>query len=713
MRERRSNYQLIVDLITQLNNHKNLGPTELAGLLRTNTIVISRWLKILDFLQHTPKVSTENGIIGLPSQKITIEMVSTRRKVKTANEFNIIEEEYSGLKEFFESIFEIGEDGDIILIDPGLTLEYVPKTLHLTTRYDGGLPITHWKLFKLFSVYQSTSQSLGILSVVKEISKDRLFIFDTSEDYPHDLLNPMISRSSFAITDPRFWTNLSTNECKTLLRQPTTAILISRINFLSNRLEVFDGIEYTKLPDEAQFWTSLVMMSHLGIDRILHWRMKQILNRLDMRFCTIYNLFAKYRIGYNTENIAASRKSTDTQSIWKTVLFSFVDCVSGQNDIIETLGIYIAYYQKLDANLFPFMSYWLVLQITHLIQTICFPHQQISWLNTLKTSTFKTFGIGTQHLRISGNLIQNAYKSKNFKYVVILAEFLQDKYDLKEYYLYEDDIQLLVLFSSLNLDKFSSREDSPYRFQLLLKTLFHSDEDKTVKRADNVISTPWILNPLIRKSTEHLLEIITKILGVGNANLAMKILREASIETYLKTLLGLLYIKLPEFGSNKKLKIDLSQFLTLFPKNTVKSDLLLVRLLLHNWEDDKYYPSSLQNRIISRLKFITHNDPLLKIDWNVEFSYCVSVLVKKFSKEQGWNKSEILRLLDTLEYRKNLSREPATSPNARLSIYQRMIPRKGRKPLSHMQYFTDLSIAYTPSQLYQILLVREILSESI
>jgi len=432
-----------------------------------------------------------------------------------------------------------------------------------------------------------------------------------------------------------------------------------------------------------------------------------------MRFSIIYNLFAKYRIGYNTDNIALGRKSIDTQSIWKTVLFSFIDCVSGQNDIIETLGIYIAYYQKLDANLFPFMSYWLVLQITHLIQTICFPHQQISWLNTLKTSTFKTFGIGTQHLRISGNLIQNAYKSKNFKYVVILAEFLQDKYDLKEYYLYEDDIQLLVLFSSLDLDKFSPREDSPYRFQVLLKTLFLSDEDKTVKRADNVISTPWILNPLIRKSTEYLLEIITKILGVGNANLAMKKLREANIGIYIKTLLGLLYIKLPEFGSHKKLKIDLPQFLTLFPKNTVESDLLLVRLLLHIWEDDKYYPSSLQNRIISRLKFITHNDPLLKIGWNVEFSYCVSVLVKKFSKEQGWNKSEIIRLLDTLEYRKNLSREPVTSPNARLSIYQRMIPRKGRKPLSHKQYFTDLSIMFAPSQLYQILLVREILSESI
>jgi len=675
--------------------------------------VISRWLKILDFIQHTPKVSEENRIIGLPSQKITIEVVSTRRRAKTASEFNIIEEEDSALKGFFESVFEVGVEGDIVLIDPELTLEYVPETLHLTTRYDGGLPITHWELFKLFWSYHSTRQSLGILSLIKEISEDRLFIFDTYEDYPHDLLEPMLSRSSFAICDPRFWTNLSTNECKALLRQPITAILVSRINFLSNKLEVFDGIEFTKLPDEAQFWTSLVMMSHLGIDRISHRRMKQILNRLDIRFSVIYNLFAKYRIGYYTENIDLSGKSTDAQSIWNTVLFSFVDSVSGQNDIVEVLGVYTAYYQKLDVNLFPFMSYWLVLQITYLIQTICFPHQQISWLNKLNTSTFKTFGIGTQHLRISGNLIRNAYKSKNFKYVVLLAEFLQGKYDLNEYYLYEDDIQLLVLFSSLDLDRFSPREDSPFRFQVLLTTLFNSEEDKTVERADNVIGTPWILNPSNRKSTEFLLQIITKILRVENTNQIMKLLREPSIGTHLKTLLGLLYIKLPEFGSHKKLKIDFSQFLTLFPENAVESDLLLVRLLLQNWEDDKYYPSSLQNRIISRLKSVTHTDPLLKIDWNVEFSYCVSVLVKKFSKQQGWNKSEITRLLDTVEYRKNLRREPATSPNARFSIYQRMIPRKGRKPLSHKLYFTDLSIAYTPFQLYQILLVREILSESI
>ena len=712
MRERRSNLQLVRDMIRHLYEHGNLSLSELAGLLGTNTIVVSRWLDIIEFVQLSEQVSRGNDGVAIRPKSITVTILSSRRRSKIKGEFEIFSGVSPAEMEFFNSVFKVGEDGDLLIIDSEFSSDHNLKRFHLTTQFNGKLPISHWELLKLMSTYNDVKSNLSLLPVLNMSEHPQLgmYIFDQSIDV--SALEGISSQ--YSPEDPRFWSNLTTDQCRLLIQDEHWAVIIYRINFLSNRLEIFPGEEGGKLPPEALFWKYLVLLDHNVNVQMTMNRLVHLLRSMDDYFGKLAYLFITERTNLTVDMDEVIGKGGNPDSIWLKVLSIFANSVYLHVDPVRILGTYAGLYLSLDKRRFPFMSYWLLLQIEHQVQKLCFPHSQTSWLNALSESTLFTMGYGTRHMRVSGHLVKGAFKTRNFKSVSLLTKMLADRYDILEHYLFGDDLKLFNLFSTLNATSISARKGSQYKFEMLLDFLFKDKSPVFHDDPPNRSAIEWILSPHERKRVELILDIVVGIFGKDTDMTARKVM-SSDLHSPLKKLLLLLWIGLPEFRySPHKFAFPLEEIGTLTEDSDVLSDLILLRfLLIQGGKSPLQFRGRVERRMIKRLDSIRKHDGAIEDVFNLEFVFSMVTLTSQISKEDGWNKPNLLRKIKLLDYRKNLKKEPFTSPNALYNIYQRMIPRKGRKSQSLHQFFADVTTDLSSQDIHSLLLVREILVKAL
>ena len=117
----------------------------------------------------------------------------------------------------------------------------------------------------------------------------------------------------------------------------------------------------------------------------------------------------------------------------------------------------------------------------------------------------------------------------------------------------------------------------------------------------------------------------------------------------------------------------------------------------------------LTRKLIDRINIIRKRDQNINQATNLEFLYCLRQIIPLMKEQKNTGmKTKLENKLNQLELRKKIQKMKVSSLEARYWLYQKLIPRKGRKSKTDLHPFVDLSYSISLTTLYSIFRLREI-----
>ena len=274
------------------------------------------------------------------------------------------------------------------------------------------------------------------------------------------------------------------------------------------------------------------------------------------------------------------------------------------------------------------------------------------------------------------------------------------------YTLYNDDIGLLWFLATLNTDgsTFSSR--TRYPIEKFLGAI-GAKLDVDITSNDDYMGIVWILGAEQRRALEQVLDSICVILEENKISGVVKAINEIS-DNRIRQKLLLLYFDLPEFSMGKKVRRykRLQELLDEIDDDSIVASLLWARFILSLDKVEK-----IDNRVIRKIakdvETISVEDRLLRRQYNLEFIHTTHEVARRFDLVS------LAKMTSDMPVIKKVRRTSTMSSEAREIVYQRLLPRRGRKASHIPKIFYDLQVDYTYLQLYRLLLIREIVTDVI
>lgn len=719
----------------------------LAHEIQSNTKVIKRWMELLQVAQYLPKIlSSDATHYRIEDSPAAVYFQSEQRQHILSSNFRTYNSSLFPSFELYNVMFNLTEsvaDADIIIIDnqdiPRLDSGiYLSRKIIFTTTPTGLPPLPLWRLFILYKAFQDyTYKPQNVLQLstddlaraiiadtfpsresrlaVAYLFQQSIFPIHVFPPHPPEfsditeyedqyleysrMLANTIYLSEYTAEDANFWMALNENTIAQLVTNDFGIILLSRLRFFASATQ--DLYIASSIPAEAKLWMHLNRVRSSIIPTATE---QPLISHTELTGHPLgLQLLTQYYGLTSADFMSFAAEYHSTTSVWFFQLEQITTCLLNSSLLFEEKwGRLMKIERYMQPNVFPFLHHWVVNTLE-----ISFKQAQISPQGAhsayLLHYTARTFGTSDLFIDKQVEIILRSILLESVDGLSIPIANLLSLNSADRYPLLREDLTLIIVLFQLNIEQ-SIISQISYPICELIKLLQPNQiincESSDLPQTKGKPIFVRLLRGIIRRYIDDAL-LAFKGKHVG------KLKRLFTSDYWPKSVkihLSLILIALPEFHQftesieNNELRGLLSQLA--MGQNNLPADLLLLRLFLQ--EHFSNLPKSVPTEHIQRILTSSYTSEDTNAFLISHISQCKNE-ISKLKHEIPWVKK--LKIKE-ISVREKLVRVPFSSARAKNMIYQRFIPRQGRKPKNKQKLFTDVALNLPIIKIYQILLIR-------
>jgi hypothetical protein len=707
--KRRSVKELVQDLIQAIANLDNQprSVSEIATIISSNTIIVENWLNVFDIIQNLPKMQ-RNTVQEFFKNSVKFEyqpffyffVISSERSDLIVNNMKTAVPNMFPDFEFFNQVFLFVKNlkqADFCVIDYfDLTSTSITNPLTIITNENGELNLQKWTLFKILTEQKRFSSFYNQLFVEGNLVRSENIV---------PLANKIYN------LDPEEY-NDALYDFMTFNRSLPYIIKLNSSEFFTNQNDVFSYLKF--LAKEL-----IELVSTQDYNYVYQWLAvleimdNPIANKIQSHIFDLFNIVCDSNIKA-LDNIF--KYSMPNSSIWNILKQHIINIYQNSESSEQKLAKILSLNSQINESQFPVLKILVLVIITDLLIDI----SNFSPTNYMFSvfEKLKQYNLLRLILRkLLQKYIIRMVRSSNFLHLEAFLDSFQE--DLNEYsqILVNDDLVVIHFLIQIFNNKIKIPEKIETNKLIVCKA-------KTFQRPiislEDEIDTKLnflLLENIGLEFIDYLPDIIglTSIKSIKFQTIIQK------IPKILHPLFLLTILRLPEIGDYPKLSRKMVEMLIKVDVRQSKLEYIIkLRLLLiiNQLEENEVEISdnvdNYNNNFIQvQKKILTIYDQMkftnfLNNQYDIEFINLCDKLKFRFSDDLVSILEEIYKSI-----RFPLSRISINSSDALISLYQRCIPRQGRKPKQKTSYFIDVDPRVKLFDLYQFLHIRRFISDNI